>query len=126
MLRSAPAELPSDVCDDADDHDREGLGKGSRNAGGQARTSSPMKPTRRSAAAGQDSFQRWWASSRSTLAHVKKCGKLRRTAGACEARFFLEKANNAHGPFHHPRATALVIQIQRVLPKPVHFLVNAS
>ena len=36
------------------------------------------------------SFQ-WWTSSLSTLAHVKKCGKLRRTAGACKGRFHEER-----------------------------------
>ena len=44
----------------------------------------PLKPAMRSVAAPQDTFQRWWASSLSTLAHVKRCGKLRRTAGAAK------------------------------------------
>ena len=44
----------------------------------------PLKPTIGKVAAAQDSVQLWWTSSLSTLAHVKKCGKLRRTAGACE------------------------------------------
>ena len=44
----------------------------------------PLKPTTRSVAAAQDSFPWWWAWSLSTLAHVKKCGKPRRTARACE------------------------------------------
>ena len=46
----------------------------------------PLKPTIRCLAAAQDSFQRWWASSPSTLAHVRKCGKVRRSARAREGR----------------------------------------
>ena len=54
----------------------EGLGKSPRNVGGEAST----------VAAAQDCFQRWWASSLSTLAHVKECENLGRTARACEGR----------------------------------------
>ena len=48
-------------------------------------------PTVRSVAAAQGSFQRWWASSLSTLAHVKKCWRLRRTARACDGRSQIQK-----------------------------------
>ena len=55
-----------------------------------------VKPTTRSVAAAQDSFQRWWASSLSTLAHVKKkCGKLGRRARAWEERFKMEETNQS-------------------------------
>ena len=45
------------------------------NAGSQASVALALKPTIRSVAAAQDSFQQWWASSLSTLAHVEKGGQ---------------------------------------------------
>ena len=47
----------------------------------------PLKPTIRSVAAAQERIHQWCASSLSTPAHVWQCGKLCRTARACE-RFF--------------------------------------
>ena len=78
---------------------REGLGNSLRNAEPSRRWSPgqhvlPLKPTiRRSVAAAQDSRQRWF----STLAHVKKCEKLRRRARAYNGSLKTQTERSKHG-----------------------------
>ena len=87
---------PRPVSPCAGEEHREGLGKNWWP--GQHVFAS--KPTIRSAAAGSDSFQRWSASSLSTLAHVEKC------AGQVERAKFVKTDVN-EGPAEHTKPPRL-------------------
>ena len=58
---------------------RDGLVKCPRNAGGRTITSSRLRPRPEAWQLRRTAFRVCWTSSLSTLAHVTKCGKLRRT-----------------------------------------------
>ena len=65
----------------------------------------PRLLSTRSVAVAEDSFQRWWRRASPPLAHVEQCGKLRRTAGACEGTFNVKKQNNCVAACHNDART---------------------